>query len=190
MIQFSIDKLVPKFILDDRNGYAMAKAIEVILVRMAETVQEGMDTVLKVDTMPEWRLDEMAWELGCLYDYTAEVEEKRRWVRDSMPLFAAYGTPQAIYNYLQGVFSAISVEEFWQYGGDPYHFRVTVEGTWNAQKQAWMQTAIVNTKNVRSVLDSIAVGSICRIAVGVQGGVLARILYPMCGTALCGQDSL
>ena len=190
MNTFTIASLVPKFILGDRTGYALAKAIEKALTIMSDTVQQGIDLVMNVDTMPEWRLDEMAWELGCLYDYTASIEEKRRWVRDSMPLFAAYGTPQAIYNYLQGVFDDISVEEAWQYGGAPYHFRVTVSGEWNARKRAWMQTAIASTKNVRSMLDSMAVGSSCRILVTGQGGILARIIYPMCGTIDCAQDGI
>lgn len=187
MIAFSIEQLVPQFILNDKNGYALSKAIEKALEIMDATVQAGVDALQDVETMPEWRLDEMAWALGCLYDYTAEVEEKRRWIRDSTPLFAAYGTAQAIYNYLEGVFDSVDVEENWQYGGDPFHFRVTAVGAWTAAKEAWALRAIATTKNVRSVLDNIAVGSKCRIAISCAAALLARFPYPMTsGDALAG----
>ena len=78
MIDFSIMQLFPDFLLADKNGFAMAKAIEKALQIMCDTVQTGVDTVQNVDKMPEWRLDEMAWELGCLYDYNASIDAKRK----------------------------------------------------------------------------------------------------------------
>ena len=120
MMELSIENLFPQFLLNDKNGYALAKAIEKALEIVCEKAQTGVNTVLDVEAMPEWRLDEMAWELGCLYDYTATLDQKRKWIRESTPLYAAYGTVQAIYNYLQGMFNETTVEECWEYGGDPF----------------------------------------------------------------------
>ena len=61
MINFSIHQLFPDFILEDKNGFAMAKAIEKMLQIMCDTVRNGVDTVKDVEKMPEWRLDELAW---------------------------------------------------------------------------------------------------------------------------------
>ena len=66
----NITRLFPSFLLDDRNGYAMAKAIERMLNILLETIQTGLSCVKNIDSMPEWRLDELAWEQGCLYDYS------------------------------------------------------------------------------------------------------------------------
>lgn len=184
MMDIRIEQLVPQFILNDKNGRAMARAIEAALKYMANVVQEGLNTIMDVDRMPEWRLDEMAWELGCLYDYSAQIEQKRRWIRDSMPLFAAYGTVQAIYNYLEGVFPDVEVEEGWQYGAPAFHFRVTVGGEWTENKEAWARRAIADTKNVRSVLDDLAIGGQCNIVVRGQAGLYGRIYYPMTGPGL------
>jgi P2-related tail formation protein len=155
MIEFEIHDLFPDFLLADRNGYAMAKAIMRGLEMMCETVQNGLDIVLDVDKMPEWRLDEMAWELGCLFDYNADIETKRRWIRDAMPMYSALGTPRAIYNYLEGYFDHVELEENWEYGGEPYHFRVNVTGEWSQELDDWVKKAIATVKNVRSVLDTV-----------------------------------
>ena len=64
MFDFRIEDLLPAFLLADRNGYAMAKAVEAALKIMCSTVQTGLDIVKDVEQMPEWRLDEMAWEMG------------------------------------------------------------------------------------------------------------------------------
>ena len=157
MIDVMIRNLFPRYILADKNGYAMAKAIEKGLHIMCDIVQNGLDIALDVEKMPEWRLDEKAWELGCPYDYSADVESKRRWIRDAYPMFAQYGTPQAIYSYLEGYFDAVEVEENWQYGGKPYHFRVNVAGEWTEANEKWARMAIGTAQNVRSVLDGVTI---------------------------------
>ena len=155
MFNVDIEKLVPKFILNDKNGYAVAKAIEAALHALNDAALQGYNCITDYDTMPEWRLDELAWELNCLYDYSADISAKRQWIKNAVPYYSAHGTPQAIYNYLEGVFEQVLVEEFWEYGGDPYHFRVTVEGAWSAEADEWARKAIATAKNVRSVLDTL-----------------------------------
>lgn len=152
-----IARLVPRFLLEDRNGYAMAKAIEAGLQRLTGLVQDGIDCVLDVSTMPEWRLDEMAWELNCPYDYSADVSQKRLWIENAVPYFYAFGTRQAILNYLSAY--GATVDENWVYGGDPFHFKVTVNSDVTQHERDWIRNAIETTKNVRSVLDELGVGS-------------------------------
>ena len=177
MIDFTIHQLFPDFILADKNGYAMARAIERALQIMCSTIQTGVDNLQDIDKMPEWRLDEMAWELGCLYDHNANIETKRRWIKDATPLYSTLGTPQAIYNFLEGFFDQVELEEHWQYTGEPFHFRVTVSGEWNDANEAWLRRAIEASKNVRSVLDDIAIGSGTTIKVHAEGGLFGRFAY-------------
>ena len=155
MFEFDIQRLFPKFILKDKNGYAMAKAIEAGLNYFLEKAQDGLDCVQDVDKMPEWRLDEMAWEYNILYDYSESVETKRKWIKNAVAYYAKYGTAAAIVNYLEGVFDSVTVEEWWEYGGDPCHFRVIVTGEWSAVADEWAKKAIAEVQNVRSVLDNI-----------------------------------
>lgn len=185
MLEFDIRDFVPQFLLDDKNGFALAKAIEAMLKYTITVTVRGFYNVMDAKKMPEWRLDEMAWEYGVLYDYTADIEKKRHWISDAVPLTAALGTPQSIYNYLEGYFDSIEVEEFWQYGGEPFHFRVTASGRWNDENEAWIRKAVEACKNVRSVLDDIALGSGTTILLHGEGGEIARF-----GPAMTGEDLL
>lgn len=181
MFTFDVTKWVPRFLLNDKNGYALAKAIEAGIQAMNNTIQQGVDCIANYDTMPEWRLDELAWETNCLYDYSADVETKRQWIKSAIPLYRLFGTPQAVYRYIGSYFDDIYLEEDWIYNGQPYHFRVTAFGEWTPKNEAWARKAIATAKNVRSVLDSIAIGSKCTIKVKADGSVIGRFFYPMTG---------
>ena len=82
-MDINILHMVPKFLLRDPNGYALAKAIEAAMAYYAERVEAGIDAVTNPDKMPEWRLDEMAWEKGCMYGYDASLEAKRDWIKNA-----------------------------------------------------------------------------------------------------------
>ena len=63
MIQtYDINRIFPRFILQDKNGYAIAKALQAGLDYFLARSKVALDTILDVDEMPEWRLDEIAWE--------------------------------------------------------------------------------------------------------------------------------
>lgn len=156
MITFDINDIFPQFILRDRTGYAMAKALEAGLNYFLTTAQTGLETVLDPDKMPEWRLDEMAWELDCIYDYQADVETKRGWIKSALPYYSIYGTKEIVRKYLLAVYDNVVLEEAWEYEGDPFHFRVIVDGVYTADNDAWAKSAIAKTKNVRSVLDTVS----------------------------------
>lgn len=155
MFTFDIARLFPRFLLNDKNGYAMAKAIEAGLKYFLEKCQDGLDCLQDVDKMPEWRLDEMAWEYNILYDYSESVETKRKWIKYAVEYYAKYGTAAAIINYLEGKFDSVNLEEWWQYEADPFHFRVIVTGEWSQAADDWAKKAVAATQNVRSILDNI-----------------------------------
>lgn len=183
-MNFELRQLFPTFLLADHNGYAMAKAIEAGLRMMCKTVQGGMDALQDVDKMPEWRLDEMAWETGCLYDYNADVAVKRRWVKNAIPYYSLFGTVQAIYEVLDGYFENIVVEESWEYGGEAFHFRVSAEGEWTKEASELLGRIVERAKNVRSILDGLVSADAAAIGIATEHEELARYTYPMTGTGL------
>ena len=158
-ITFDISRLVPRFLYKDKNGYAISKAIECAFRYAAAKVEEGIAVIQNPDEMPEWRLDELAEEYNILYDYTADIEVKRNWIKNTTGFYSIYGTPAGIVQYLQGVFDTVTLEEFWEYGGDPFHFRVIVTGEWSDEVDEWAKKSIAQAKNVRSVLDAIIFNS-------------------------------
>ena len=154
MMDFDIRRLVPRFLMEDKNGYAMAKAIEAGLKDFLTVAQGGLNTWGNVEKMPEWRLDELSWEYNIPYDYTAEISVKREWIRNVLELSRLYGTPEGITRYMNGYFEDAELQENWEYDGEPFHFRMNFPGSWTPEKVAWATKAIQTVKNVRSVLDS------------------------------------
>lgn len=159
MFDTKAEQWAPQFILNDKNGYAVAKAIEAALQVFNNTVEQGLKCIADVKSMPEWRLDELAWEYNLLYDESADIETKRQWIDEALLFYALSGTAAGIEKYLKAAFNTAMVEEWFAYGGDPFHFRVTVSGQWSAESNAWAYETIERIKNVRSLLDSITFNS-------------------------------
>lgn len=156
MFTFEIKHFVPKFIMADKNGYALAKAIEAGLQMANDIINTGVKTLSDLDFMPEWRLDELAKEYGLiLYDSTQPVAVKRQWIKDSNDFFKKFGTPNMLKQYLEAYFDSVQIQEWWEYNGVPYHFKVIVSGEYSAEKDSWCKAAIEKAKNLRSFLDEV-----------------------------------
>jgi hypothetical protein len=155
MIEADIRKLFPRFILEDKNGYAMAKALEAGLKYFLRVAQEGLETIQDPDKMPEWRLDEMAEEYNILYDRGADILTKRRWIKDAINYYSLMGTAEGMIRYLSAKFDTATVEEAAAYGGEPFHFRVTASEMYTEENDLWAQRAIARLKPARAVLDNI-----------------------------------
>lgn len=153
MIEFDIHQLIPEFLMNDRNGYAIAKALEAGIKSMFRIIENGLSVVKDVEAMPEWRLDEVAWEYNIPYDYNADISVKREWIRNASVMSRLYGTPEGIIQYMSGYFNNAILEEAKDYDGDPFHFRMIFPGSWTPENVSWSHKAINTVKNARSILD-------------------------------------
>ena len=146
--------LTPRFLTRDRNTNALAIAIFHMVFTFLLAVRHAVIELTDIEQMSEAALDERAWSLGMMwYDYEAELDKKRMWIRETEQMRRDIGTAAAITRLMNGVYANCSVEEWTQYGGEPYHFRVTVFGKADPQTEKWARAAIESTKNLRSILD-------------------------------------
>jgi len=158
--KFDMRKIFPRFILNDREGYAVAKALDAGMGAYIEACAEAAAIWGDVDKMPEWRLDEMAWEYNCAYNYFADVEEKREWIRNAREINRSEGTANAIADYLSAYFTRVEVQEGAENDLAPFHFRVVIDGEQSEETNAIVQKAAARLKNARSVMDSISYRSV------------------------------
>lgn len=152
-IEWDIREAVPRFLMEDPTGYALARAVEAGLRAFLTAAQAAVDTWGDPDKMPEWRLDELAWEYCIPYDHNADVEAKRAWIRNIHTMYRLYGTPEGVIQFMGGYFDTAEIEENWEYGGEPFHFRLIFPDEWTPEKIEWATKTIAQVKNVRSVLD-------------------------------------
>ena len=147
-----------QLILNDRNGRAMAAAIDAAAEYFLKHVNEGVKQITDVDSMTEARLDDVAWEYDLpWYDYSATVDVKRRTIKTIRPTLMTMGTPSAVTNVIGAMLgSKARLAEWFDYGAVAYHFRVVSSSAIIPQtEREKLYTAIAAVQNVRSVLDGI-----------------------------------
>lgn len=117
-------KLLPQFMRDDAAVIGLAAGVNQIVRDLAESVKM-LSTWDHIDQLDETELDELAWELNIQwYDTGANIEVKRDLVKNSDKVFQLLGTRWAVENIITSYFGEGYIEEWFQYDGEPGHFRV------------------------------------------------------------------
>lgn len=171
-IDTNLQKLVPNWILEDEGTGALLMAVQAGLDLLAQSVERSARILREPESMPEWRLDEVAWEHNLRwYDVNARLEIKRKWIANAGYYARIAGTAEAVRQMLLGVYDDVKVEEWFEYGGMPYHFRVQLAGRQDQEMEAWSKRAVEIVKNVRSVFDGFLLYATNDAAVYVGAGM-------------------
>jgi phage tail P2-like protein len=103
----------------------------------------------------ETLIDLLAWQFHVdFYEPWLPVEIKRELVLKSLDWHYRKGTPSVVEEIVSTVFTRAKVEEWYEYGGRPYGFRIaTEEQKPDAETLKKLIRAINSVKNTRSFLD-------------------------------------
>lgn len=98
-----------------------------------------------------------AWELNALwYDYSESLDVKRQQIAGAMTFYDRLGTPYAVLSAVKAVYGDGMLSEWFEYGGDPYHFKVfTTNSTALTENKSKFLALLSAVKSLRSVLDSV-----------------------------------
>lgn len=153
-----IRALLPYFMRADSTSISLAASCSVLAQLLAKTVQL-LSIWDKINELPEAMLDELAWELDIdWYDYSASSETKRQLIRDSDLIHSRRGTKWAVVQLINTYFGDALLAEWFEYGGEPYHFQVYSSDPLTSPEAARkFRAALESVKNVRSWLDGIFV---------------------------------
>ena len=114
----------------------------------------------RIEDLPEALLDIMAVDLNVYwYNPNDTLEAKRRTILAAWFVHKHVGTIGGIKRVLDSIRDDASVEEWFQYDGDPFHFRVNLQGTLTEESVRLVANIVNQVKNVRSVLDAIRIHS-------------------------------
>lgn len=117
-------RLLPPWMQKDRSNQAIASGCNPIIRAFAARLRL-LSRWDQLDKVSESELDELAWELNIpWYDSTAPMETKRAVIRNSDLVYSKLGTPYAVEQIITDYFGAGEVREWYEYGGEPYHFKV------------------------------------------------------------------
>lgn len=150
--------LLPPSISSDPTVKAAAQALDNELKAVTHAVQEGL-FLSRIDVLSEAVLDLLAWQFHVdFYESTLPVETKRQLVKQAIPWHRRKGTPAAVEELVTAVFGDGVVQEWFEYGGQPYNFKVITYNLAVTQQQANEFTRAVNAvKNTRSWLAGVEV---------------------------------
>jgi phage tail P2-like protein len=151
-------KLQTSFMKNDATTKALCASLNPQLIQIADKVKKCL-ILSNVDMLPEPILDELAWELHIdWYDATASIEVKRNLIRNSDKVHMYMGTVYAIEQVIEDYFGDGYVEEWFQYNGQPYHFKViTTNPSITGDLANQFQAAINAVKRKSTVLEEIIV---------------------------------
>lgn len=111
-----------------------------------------------IDSLNEKLIDYLAVQMHVdEYDDTENLDVKRQQVKQSFLLHRIKGTKYAVQKAVSTVYQSAKVEEWPEYSGEPYHFRVTgITAPMNETKTINKLVRLINAyKNTRSWLDYV-----------------------------------
>lgn len=159
MSKFSVEAFManlPAPILEDEHLRQLAEVAARVMLKTMHYPQKA-SIYSRIDSLDEDVLDILAYDLKIdWYDYDASLEVKRRMVKDSWYVHKRMGTVAAVEKALSDVWPSSTVEEWFDYGGDPYHFRVILDATEDANP-IYLDNALDKVrifKPARAVMDN------------------------------------
>ena len=111
-----------------------------------------------IDQLSGELVDALAVQLHCdFYDYSLPLDKRRALVKNSIAWHRIKGTKGIVSEMVGTVWGGCDVEEWFEYDGQPYHFRVINITASHVDEEVirMVLKAIRLTKNVRSWLDEI-----------------------------------
>ena len=153
-----ISKILPSSLQVDKNVVCASKAITDSVNNVtAETVNELI--MSRIDELPEPVVNSLAWQLHVdTYSEDLDIAQKRKLVKNAIKDHKYKGTSWAVKSVVGVLLNYAKVEEWFEYKGSPYHFRVN--GSYgpivNGDSLQSLVNAINEAKNVRSWLDGIS----------------------------------
>lgn len=122
-------RALPEVLRNDESMEALATSIAQTLAKRPEEIQRLL-IYPRIDELPEELLDILAYDFKVdWYDYNYSVESKRAIIKGCFFVHRKMGTRKSVENALSAIYPGTIVEEWFEYGGSPYYFRVILDVT-------------------------------------------------------------
>lgn len=188
MSDFRTDDLLrtlPQVLKKDKAFHAFAS----VMAKQLRSIIDDIDYATiyaRIDALPEDLLDVLAYDFKVdWWDYGYSVEQKRQTLKDSFLVHKHLGTKFAVQTAISAIYPNTAVEEWFEWGGDPYTFRllIDVSGILVEQNRHTRVLELANYyKNLRSHLCGIQYTVEAKepatLRVGGQLGSVVRICIP------------
>ena len=142
----------------DASAAALGEITARLLARRPEEISQ-LRIYPMIDQLPERLLDILAYDFKVdWWDADYSLEEKRRTLKDSWRVHKLLGTKAAVEMAISAIYPRTTVLEWWEYGGEPYHFRLDINITndsIDSVKQRRVMERLEYYKSLRSHNDGV-----------------------------------
>lgn len=166
---------LPRVLAEDTRMNALARAITNALMTHLAEIEEA-EIYTRIDDLPEAVLDILASDFKIdWYNFDYPVEAKRNLVKTNYYVHRHMGTTGAVKEAIQSVYPRSDVEEWFDYAGQPYHFRIALESDFPILpvSNTAILKAVYTYKSLRSHLDAIVYRSTVDVGIRVTTGWVA-----------------
>ena len=155
----SILNLMPPNLAADKNVRMAAEAFDEVLRNIIKKIPNVavIPNLVLNNLVEEVLLDLLAWQFHVdFYEPGLSLDVKRDLVLKSLDWHFSKGTPTVVEEIVSTLFSKAKIEEWFEYEGLPYRFRVsTQDEILDTKTIAKLIRAINSVKNTRSFLDTL-----------------------------------
>jgi phage tail P2-like protein len=169
---FNLLSLVPPSLQSDPQVIAACGALQGEIQAVSVAVDQIM-IISKLSQQPSEVIDNLAWQWSTdFYDDSLPLATRIALVQNSLKWHMIKGTPAVVQEMVSTVLSNGVVTEWFQYAGQPYHFRVQTDEIISTQAiYNQLAAVIAATQNIRSWLDCILINRQWSGAVYIGGAI-------------------
>jgi len=151
-------RALPAPLQNDENMLALGRAIA---AELQENIKLSRRNIIypRIDELEESLLDILANDLHIdWYDPDSPPETKREIIKNSVKVHKLMGTKYAVESVVAGYFGSGEVREWYEYGGEPHHFKVVSDNPSLTDERAAQFFRILDiVKRKSSWLDTILI---------------------------------
>ncbi|MBD5469202.1 MAG: phage tail protein I [Lachnospiraceae bacterium] len=150
-------KLLPIWMRDDEANIALSSAMDDLIKAPGERVKAPR-VWDQLEHLTDEELDETAWELGIDWWVSSwERDQKIRTIKMAGAIMEKRGTKWAVKQLAIAAFGMGEVTEWFEYGGEPFYFKILTNATLTPDGIAQILAMIARVKNARSHIETISV---------------------------------
>ena len=157
MANYGLLDIVPENLLEDKHIRKITEVIDAALKDIyPDTAYPAL--ISRIDELDSDTIDSLAWQWHVdFYDQNLSLNKRRALVKNSIRWHIKKGTKAAVEEMVQTVFESGRVTEWFEYGGEPYHFKIDLLSAPRiVQEDLEKVVRVINSvKNTRSWLDSL-----------------------------------
>jgi len=149
---------LPPALKGDASTEALAEATaEMLADRLTEL--DRLRIISNIDELDGPVLDILAYDFKVdWWDADYSLAEKRRTLKDSWRVHKTLGTKAAVEAAISAIYPNTKVQEWFEYGGEPYHFKILLDLTgtqWSDDRPRKILERSEHYKSLRSHLEAV-----------------------------------